>query len=135
MLPDEDKLKFYLEQIYASNHFKKEEMTEWENKPEAIKNSFDKAMTYFKRLVRDYKVYKQNSNSTAGKHSFESANQATTANRGNKLRQYIAKISKAAVMQEEQATNIHYEMLFSVPIQVVGHAEILLYVDVKRTPS
>jgi hypothetical protein len=88
----------------------KKEMTEWENKLKAIKNSFDKAMTYFKGLVRDYKVYEQNSSGMACNYSLESANQATKANRGNKLRQYIAGIAKAAVAQEEQAANIHDSM-------------------------
>ncbi len=92
--------------MYASNHFDKKEMTEWENKTEATKNDFNKAKTYFKGLVRDYKVYEQNSSGTAGKHNFESANQATKANCGNELCQYIAGIAQAAVKQEEQATNI-----------------------------
>ncbi len=34
-ISDKDKLQFYLKQMYASNHFDKKEMTEWENKPEA----------------------------------------------------------------------------------------------------
>ncbi len=92
--------------MYASNHFDKKEMTEWENKPEAIKNNFNDKKTYFEGLVRDYKVYKQNSSSTAGKHNFKSANQATKANCGNELHQYIVGIAQAAVKQEEQAANI-----------------------------
>jgi hypothetical protein len=40
-ISNEDKLQFYLKQMYASNHFDKKEMTEWENKPEAIKNDFN----------------------------------------------------------------------------------------------
>ncbi len=106
-ISDKDKLQFYLKQMYASNHFDKKEMTEWENKPEAIKNDFNDAKTYFKGLVWDYEVYKQNSGGTAGKHNFESANQATEANCGKELCQYIAGIAQAAVKQEEQATNIH----------------------------
>ncbi len=82
-------------------------MTEWENKPEAIKNNFNDAKTYFEGLVRDYKVYKQNSGGTAGKHNFESVNQATKADCSNELHQYIAGIAQAAVKQEEQAANIH----------------------------
>ncbi len=82
-------------------------MTEWENNPLAIKDSFDKATTYFEGLIRDYKVYKQNSSSTAGKHSYERANQSTEANSSNKPWQYTAGIAKAVVAQEEQATNIH----------------------------
>jgi hypothetical protein len=105
-ISDKDKLQFYLKQMYAPNHFNKKEMTEWENKPKAITDSFDKSTTYFEGLVRDNKVYKQNSGSTAGKHSYKSANQATEAYRGNELRQYIARVSKAAT-QEEQAANIH----------------------------
>jgi hypothetical protein len=83
---DEDKLQFYHKQMYASNPFDIKAMTEWENKPKAIKDSFDKATTYFEVLVRDYEVYKQNSGSTAGKHRYKSANQATKADCGNKLR-------------------------------------------------
>ncbi len=93
--------------MYALNHFDKKEMTEWENKPEAIKNDFNNAKTYFEGLVRDYKVYKQNSGGTAGKHNFESANQATKVNSGDERCQYIAGIAQAAVKQEEQAANIH----------------------------
>jgi hypothetical protein len=106
-ISNKDKLQFYLKQMYASNHFDKKKMTEWENKPEAIKNDFNDAKTYFEGLVRDYKVYKQNSGGTAGKHNFKSANQATKANRGDELCQYIAGIAQAAVKQEEQVANIH----------------------------
>jgi hypothetical protein len=106
-ISDKDKLQFYLKQMYASNHFDKKKMTGWENKPKAIKDSFDKVTTYFKGLVRDYKVYKQNSGGTAGKHSYESANQATKANCSDELRQYIARNAKSGFAQEEQAANIH----------------------------
>jgi hypothetical protein len=42
-ISDEDKLQFYLEQMYASNHFDKNETTEWENKTITIKDNFDEA--------------------------------------------------------------------------------------------
>jgi hypothetical protein len=93
--------------MYASNHFDKKEMTEWENKPEAIKNNFNNAKTYFKGLVQDYEVYEQNIGGTAGKHNFESANQATEADCGNELCQYIPGVAQTAVKQEEHAANIH----------------------------
>ncbi len=41
-ISNEDKLQFYLEQMYALNHFNKKEMTEWENKTIAIKDNFYK---------------------------------------------------------------------------------------------
>ena len=105
-ISDKDKLQFYLEQIYVSSHFDKKEMTEWENKPEATKDNFNKAEVYFEGLVRDYEVHKQNSSGTSSKHNFESANQAAEVDHRNKLCQYIAGIAQAAVNQEEQATNI-----------------------------
>jgi hypothetical protein len=83
---DKDKLQFYLEQMYSSNHFAKKEMTEWENKPEANKNNFGKAKMYFEGLVKDYEIYEQNSGRTAGKNNYESANQTTNADSGNELR-------------------------------------------------
>ena len=69
-ISDKDKLQFNLEKMYASNHFDKKEMTEWENKPKATKDNFNKVKRYFEGLVRDYKVHKQNSGSTASKHNF-----------------------------------------------------------------
>jgi hypothetical protein len=81
-------------------------MMEWESKTIAIKDNFDEAKMYFKGLVKDCKVYAQNSGGTAGKHKFESANQAAEAHCGDELRQYIAGIAQAAVSQEEQAANI-----------------------------
>jgi hypothetical protein len=105
-ISNKDKLQFHLEQMYASNHFNKKEMTEWENKTIAIKDDFDEAKMNFEGLVKDYEVYVQNSGGTVGKHKFESANQAAEAHRGNKLRQYIAGIVQAVVAQEEQAANI-----------------------------
>ena len=92
--------------MYASNHFDKKEMTEWENKPILIKDEFVEAKLYFEGLVKDYEVYAQNSGGTAGKHNFESANQAAKANAGDELQKYIAGTAQAAVTQEEQATNI-----------------------------
>jgi hypothetical protein len=105
-ISNEDKLQFYLEQMYASDHFDKKEMTEWENKTVAIKHNFGEAKLYFEGLVKDYEVYAQNSGGTAGKHNFESANQAAEADAGDELRNFIAGIAQAAVVQEEQANNI-----------------------------
>ena len=92
--------------MYASNHFDKKEMTEWENKPILIKDDFVEAKLYFEGLMKDYEVYAQNSGGTAGKHNYESANQTAEADAGDELRKYIAGIAQAAVTQEEQAANI-----------------------------
>ena len=34
VIPNKDKLQFYLEQIYASGRFEKQEMLDWENQPD-----------------------------------------------------------------------------------------------------
>jgi hypothetical protein len=97
-----DKLQFYLEHMYAFNSFDKKEMTKWENKPEIIKNNFDKAKLYFEGLVKDYEIYKQNCGGMMGKSKYKSANQAKEANRGNKLSEYIAEIATAAIARKQQ---------------------------------
>ena len=42
-IDDEDKLQFYLEQMYDSNHFKKSKMLDWEKKPSIIKTDYTTA--------------------------------------------------------------------------------------------
>jgi hypothetical protein len=37
-----DKIQFYMEQIYVSNMFDKNEMVDWENKPILIKDDYTK---------------------------------------------------------------------------------------------
>ena len=75
VISDEDKLQFYIEQIYASNCFDKKEMVDWENKPVNIKDDYDEAKLYFEGLVQDFETYIQNSGGDSGKRGYESANQ------------------------------------------------------------
>ena len=58
---------------------------------------FWQAKLYFEGLVRDYEVFAQNSGGTAGKHNFESVNQAAEADAEDELWKYIAGIAQAAV--------------------------------------
>ena len=109
-ISDEDKLQFYLEQMYACNHFDQTQMTTWENKDEAIKNDWTMVKQYFEGLVRDFEVYEQNSGGKAGKNKYESANHAAEAAKGDELRQYIAQIAAAAVAKEEK----HNELAASI---------------------
>ena len=63
----DDKLQFYLEEIYNSNHFGKQEMLTWEREPSATKTDFDLAKTYFEMIVNATDTYKQNAGGgTAG---------------------------------------------------------------------
>jgi hypothetical protein len=60
LISDEDKLQFYLKQIYASNCFNKTEMVTWESKPIIVKDDYTQAKAYFKNLVKDFETYTQN---------------------------------------------------------------------------
>ncbi len=91
VISDDDKLQFYMDQIYVSNMFDKKEMVDWENKQIAIKDDNDEAKTYFKNLVKDFETYTQNSRGTTAKQGYKSANMA--ADVGNKLRRYIQEIA------------------------------------------
>jgi hypothetical protein len=61
VISDDDKLQFYMEQIYSSNCFDKKEMVDWENKPINVKDDYNEAKSYFEGLVQDFETYTQNS--------------------------------------------------------------------------
>ena len=101
VISDEDKLQFYMEQIYASNCFDKKEMVDWENKPIAIKDDYDEAKTYFKGLVQDFETYTQNSGGDSGKKGYDSANQMAVF--GDEIRKYIQEITSASAANNNKA--------------------------------
>jgi hypothetical protein len=86
-ISDEDKLQFFLKQMYSPNQFDQMQMTTWENKAKIIKTDWDKAKQYFEGLICDFKVYEQNSGGTVGKGKYDSANATADADKGNELRQ------------------------------------------------
>jgi hypothetical protein len=59
-IADKDKLQFYLEQMYDSNHFDKNKMLAWEKQPTATKTDYNAAKNYFKALVKATDTYKMN---------------------------------------------------------------------------
>jgi hypothetical protein len=66
-IADDDKLQFYLEEIYDSNRFDKQEMLTWEQQPPAIKTDYNEAKAYFERIVKATDTYEQNAGGgTAG---------------------------------------------------------------------
>ena len=115
VVSDEDKLQFYLEQIYVSNCFDKAEMVAWENKTVAIKEDYDQAKKYFEDLVRDFKTYSQNSGGAAAKAGYESANQM--ADVGGKIRKYIQNIASATAADKERTTKLAANVHQSEQIQ------------------
>jgi hypothetical protein len=95
MIADEDKLQFYLEQMYDSNHFNKNNMLEWEKQPNTTKTNYNSAKDYFEALVKATDTYRQNAGGgTTGRNKYESADQL--ADCGNEIREYIAKIASAS---------------------------------------
>jgi hypothetical protein len=75
-IADEDKLQFYLEQMYDSNHFDKNEILDWEKQPTATKTDYNAAKNYFEALVKATDTYVMNAGGgTTGRNKYESANQ------------------------------------------------------------
>ncbi len=100
VISDNDKLQFYLEQIYALNCFDKTEMVTWENKPIIIKDDYTQAKAYLKNLVKDFKTYTQNSGGQTGNMGYESANHM--ADMSDKIRKYIQDIASATVADKKR---------------------------------
>jgi hypothetical protein len=109
-ISNEDKLQFYLGQMYSCNQLNQTQMIAWENMTEAIKTNWTETKQYFKGLVRGFKIYEQNSSSNTGKGKYKSANQVTEAAKGDKLRHCITTIVAAAIAKDDKedkiATNI-----------------------------
>ena len=104
-ISDEDKLQFYLEQMYDSNIFDKAEMMEWEQQPIATKTDYTLAKNYFEMRVKAHDTYIQNSGGgTAGRHSYKSAN--SMADIGDEIKDYIAKIASASVANHDAVANM-----------------------------
>jgi len=98
VIPDEDKLQFYLEQMYASGRFDKQEMLEWEKQPDNTKADYTLARAYFETIVKVIDTYEQNASSKPQR--YESANQL--ANLGDEIRGYVQQI---AANNTENAAN------------------------------
>ncbi len=93
-IANNDKLQFYLEEIYDSNCFNKQKMLMWEQQPAATKTDYDLARAYFKRIVKATDTYEQNAGGgTAGRNCYKSANQL--AKYGNEIREYIQQLASA----------------------------------------
>jgi hypothetical protein len=100
VISNNNKLQFYLEQIYASNCFNKTEMVTWENKPIIVKADYTQAKAYFENLGKDFKTYTQNRGGKTGKMGYESSNHM--ADMGDKIRKYIQDIASATVADKER---------------------------------
>ncbi len=93
-IADNDKLQFYLEEVYDSNRFDKQEMLMWEQQPTATKTNYDLVQAYFERILKATNTYKQNAGGgMAGRNCYESANQMADA--GDELHKYIQQLASA----------------------------------------
>ena len=59
VIPDKDKLQFYLKQIYVSGRFDKQEMLEWEKQPDNTKMDYVLAQAHFETIVKATDTYEQ----------------------------------------------------------------------------
>ncbi len=100
-IADDDKLQFYLEEIYGSNHFDKQEMLTWEREPSATKTDFTLAKAHFEAIIKTTDTYEQNAGGgTTGHNRYNSANQM--ADYDDKIRKYIQQFASASTVK---ATN------------------------------
>jgi len=110
---NKDKLQFYLEQIYTSNNFDKQEMLAWEQQSLTTKQDYVQARMYFETIIKATDTYKQNSGSKPQR--YESANQL--ANLGDEIRGYNQQIAgnnttegAANVQTKEKLTTMEAEI-------------------------
>ncbi len=105
---DNNKLQFYLKEIYNDNKFDKQDMLTWEQSSAIIKTNFDKTKAYFEKIVKATNIYEQNTGGSFARcNKYESANQMP--NYGNKLQEWIQQIASNGANNElatnTQATN------------------------------
>ncbi len=104
-ISDEDKLQFYLEQMYDSNIFDKAKMMEWEQQPNITKTNYALAKIWFEMRVKAHNTYIQNSGGgTAGRHNYKSAN--NMADIGNEIKDYITKIACMSIANNNAVANM-----------------------------
>jgi hypothetical protein len=104
IISNEDKLRFYHKQIYASNCFDKAEMVAWENKPIVIKDDYNKAKQYFETLVKDFETYTQNSSSK--KRQSRLQQREPSGHVGNEIQKYIQEIASATVANKAKTAEL-----------------------------
>ncbi len=94
-IADDNKLQFYLEEIYDSNGFDKQEMLTWERQPAATKTDFDLAKANFKEIINATDTYEQSAGGgTAERNRYKLANQM--ADHGDEIREYIQQLASAS---------------------------------------
>jgi hypothetical protein len=105
-IADNDKLQFYLEEIYNINCFNKQEMLTWEQQPAATKMDYNLARAYFERIVKAINTYEQNAGGgTAGRNCYKSAKQL--AEYDNEIREYIQQLaSTGAANMTDNTINV-----------------------------
>jgi hypothetical protein len=103
-IANNDKLQFYLEEVYNGNRFDKQEILTGEQQPTTTKTNYDLAQAYFKRIVKATDTYKQNSGGgMAGRNRYESTNQM--ADVGDKIRKYIQQLASAGAANMTDTAN------------------------------
>ena len=97
-ISDEDKLQFFIEQMYESKNFDREQYVAWEKRPAATK-TWAGAKEYFEELTNDIDEYEANIGGTAKRAKFESA--ANVDEGDDSLRQYFDSLAEAATADKE----------------------------------
>ena len=97
---DEDEMKeHYIEQMYQSKVFSKEDMKAWGAKSEADRDDWDVMKAYFKSKMKQENEFKSNTDDTAASAMYGSTantiEEDKLADLGDEIREYIQQITQA----------------------------------------
>ena len=98
-ISEEDKLQFFIEQMYESKQFDREQYVAWEKKPDADKTWLN-ATLYFEDITADNEAYESNVGGTAKRGRFESAANVAEE-KDDQLRLYFDSLGEAATADKE----------------------------------
>ena len=106
VISDDEKLQWYIQQMYDDARFDQQHMTDWEAKPEADQ-TWAEATKYFENLIKVQNQYNRMTNRSNAKRSrYESANhtaETTEAAAGDELREYIENLASKDAQRANEA--------------------------------
>ena len=98
-ISNDDKLQFFIEQMYESKFFDRDQYVQWEKKADADK-TWENATVYFETITSDNKGYEANIGGTAKRGRYESAANVEEE-KDNQLRLYFDSLAEAATADKE----------------------------------
>ena len=98
-ISNDDKLQFFIEQMYESKNFERDQYVQWEKKADADK-TWANATAYFETITSDNEGYEANIGGTAKRGRYESAANVEEE-KDDQLRLYFDSLAEAATADKE----------------------------------